>query len=114
MCFSSFSNCAFSRRPKKISCLMGPMMSTRCSRIRLRNSRTTKDSTLLRRRRASDRTLVSTSTLTNAFRAYVSGLNAADRVKHCPVASILLKRDRAKVATRFFSTFQAIRYQFPW
>lgn len=53
-------------------------------------------------------------TMPKACRAYVSGLNPASRVKVCPIASIRLKRDRAKVATRFFSTFQAIRYQFPW
>lgn len=43
--FSQFSNWAPSRSPDRISCRIGPMMSTRCSAMRLRNSRTTLVST---------------------------------------------------------------------
>jgi hypothetical protein len=53
-------------------------------------------------------------TMPNAFRAYVSGLNSAGRVKVCPVPSIHLNRDRAKVSTLPLAVFSASVYQFPW
>ena len=51
--------------------------------------------------------------VTDVVPGYVSGLNAAGRVKVRLVLSIRLNRDRANVSTRALALFIASAYQFP-